>query len=250
MARGLRQSANEPELEFVPEQEQDSEFVPLTQEEAGNLTKAEYLSSGGAPEDVISPEREAVLQQETQRQLQAGATPEQASIEAGKALDAMGTIRRPDGTIAEGYKPTAQALAEGIIETPAIPAVKEAQRLGIETVSSGTDKDTGFGFAIGRNKDGKVVRFEADKDGNVDSFELEQDDSSRLRAIALTVGSQIIPSTTGAVAAETAAALTPGGILPKLVTGAIAGVGGYIAGQNGSRGSSEGVNTARASCSN
>jgi hypothetical protein len=235
MARGLRQSANEPELEFVPEQEQeqDSEFVPLTQEEAGNLTKAEYLSSGGAPGDVISPEREAVLQQETQRQLQAGATPQQASIEAGKALDAMGTIRRPDGTIAEGYKPTAQALAEGIIETPAIPAVKEAQRLGIETVSSGTDKDTGFGFAIGRNKDGKVVRFEADKDGNVDSFELEQDDSSRLRAIALTVGSQIIPSTTGAVAAETAAALTPGGILPKLVTGAIAGVGGYIAGQKG-----------------
>jgi len=222
-----------PELEFVPEQEQDLEFAPLSQEEAGNLTKADYLASGGAPEDVISPERKAVLQQETQRQLQAGATPQQASIEAGKAVDAMGTIRRPDGTIAEGYKPTAQALAEGIIETPAIPAVKEAQRLGIETVSSGTDKATGVGFAIGRNKDGKVVRFEADKDGNVDSFELEPDDSSRLRGIALTVGSQIIPSSTGAVAAETAAALTPGGILPKLVTGAIAGVGGYIAGQKG-----------------
>lgn len=233
MARGLRQSANEPVLEFVPEQEQDSEFVPLTQEEAGNLTKAEYLASGGKPEDVISPEREAVLQQETQRQLQAGATPQQASVEAGKALDAMGTIRRPDGTIAEGYKPTAQALAEGIIETPAIPAVKEAQRLGIETVSSGTDKDTGFGFAIGRNKDGKVVRFEADKDGNVDSFELEPEEPSRLGAIARTVASQVLPATTGAVAAETAAALTPGGILPKLVTGAIAGVGGYIAGQKG-----------------
>ena len=126
--------AIEPELEFVPEQEQDLEFAPLSQEDAGNLTKADYLASGGAPEDVISPEREAVLQQETQRQIQAGATPQQASIEAGKAVDAMGTIRRPDGTIAEGYKPTAQALAEGIIETPAIPAVKEAQRLGIETV--------------------------------------------------------------------------------------------------------------------
>lgn len=225
--------AIEPELEFVPEQEQDLEFAPLSQKDAGNLIKADYLASGGAPEDVISPEREAVLRQETQRQLQAGATPQQASIEAGKAVDAMGTIRRPDGTIAEGYKPTAQALAEGIIETPAIPAVKEAQRLGIETVSSGTDKTTGVGFAIGRNKDGKVVRFEADKDGNVDSFELEPDDSSRLRGIALTVGSQIIPSSTGAVAAETAAALTPGGILPKLVTGAIAGVGGYIAGQKG-----------------
>ena len=225
--------AIEPELEFVPEQEQDLEFAPLSQEEAGNLTKADYLASGGAPEDVISPEREAVLQQETQRQLQAGATPQQASIEAGKAVDAMGTIRRPDGTIAEGYKPTAQALAEGIIETPAIPAVKEAQRLGIETVSSGTDKNTGVGFAIGRNKDGKVVRFEADKDGNVDSFELEPEEPSRLGAIARTVASQVIPATTGAVAAETAAALTPGGILPKLATGAIAGIGGFIAGQKG-----------------
>jgi len=222
-----------PELEFVPEQEQDLEFAPLSQEEAGNLTKADYLASGGAPEDVISPEREAVLQQETQRQLQAGATPQQASIEAGKAVDAMGTIRRPDGTIAEGYKPTAQALAEGIIETPAIPAVKEAQRLGIETVSSGTDKATGVGFAIGRNKDGKVVRFEADKDGNVDSFELDPEEPSRLGAIARTVATQVLPATTGAVAAETAAALTPGGIVPKLVTGAIAGVGGFIAGQKG-----------------
>ena len=225
--------AIEPELEFVPEQEQDLEFAPLSQEDAGNLTKADYLASGGAPEDVISPEREAVLQQETQRQLQAGATPRQASIEAGKAVDAMGTIRRPDGTIAEGYKPTAQALAEGIIETPAIPAVKEAQRLGIETVSSGTDKATGVGFAIGRNKDGKVVRFEADKDGNVDSFELEPEEPSRLGAIARTVASQVLPATTGAVAAETAAALTPGGILPKLATGAIAGIGGFIAGQKG-----------------
>jgi hypothetical protein len=148
-------------------------------------------------------------------------------------VDAMGAIRRPDGTIAEGYKPTAQALAEGIIETPAIPAVKEAQRLGIETVSSGTDKATGVGFAIGRNKDGKVVRFEADKDGNVDSFELEPEEPSRLGAIARTVASQVIPATTGAVAAETVAALTPGGILPKLATGAIAGIGGFIAGQKG-----------------
>jgi hypothetical protein len=222
-----------PELEFVPEQEQDLEFAPLSQEEAGNLTKAEYLASGGKPEDVISPERKAILDQETQRQLQAGATPQQASVEAGKAVDAMGTIRRPDGTIAEGYKPTAQALAEGIIETPAIPAVKEAQRLGIETVSSGTDKATGVGFAIGRNKDGKVVRFEADKNGNVDSFELEPEEPSRLGAIARTVASQVIPATTGAVAAETAAALTPGGVLPKLATGAIAGIGGFIAGQKG-----------------
>jgi hypothetical protein len=233
MARGLRQTANEPELEFVPEQEQEVDFVPLSQEEAGNLTKAEYLASGGRPEDVISPEREAVLQQETQRQLQAGATPQQAAIEAGKAVDAIGTIRRPDGTIAEGYKPTEQALAEGIIEKPAIPAVKEAQRLGIETVSSGTDKNTGIGFAIGRNKAGKVVRLEAGTDGVVDVLEMEPEEPSRLGAVTRTLASQLIPTTTGAVAAETAAALTPGGILPKLAVGALAGVGGFIAGQKG-----------------
>ena len=233
MARGLRQTANEPELEFVPEQEQEVDFVPLSQEEAGNLTKAEYLASGGRLEDVISPEREAVLQQETQRQLQAGATPQQAAIEAGKAVDAMGTIRRPDGTIAEGYKPTEQALAEGIIEKPAIPAVKEAQRLGIETVSSGTDKNTGIGFAIGRNKAGKVVRLEAGTDGVVDVLEMEPEEPSRLGAVTRTLASQLIPTTTGAVAAETAAALTPGGILPKLAVGALAGVGGFIAGQKG-----------------
>ena len=66
MARGLRQPANEPELEFVPE-EQELEFVPEAQD--GNLTKAQYITSGGRPEDVISPEREAVLQAETQRPL-------------------------------------------------------------------------------------------------------------------------------------------------------------------------------------
>lgn len=226
--------AKEPELEFVPEQEQDLEFAPLSQEEAGNLTKADYLAAGGRPEDVISPERKALLDQETQRQLQAGATPQQASIEAGKVVDAMGTIRRPDGTIAEGYKPTAQALAEGIIEKAAIPAVKEAQRLGIETVSSGTDKNTGVGFAIGRNKDGKVVRLEADQNGVVDSFELEPEEPSMLGAVARTVASQFIPSTTGAVAAETVAALPlPGGLPTRLAAGLAAGVGGYIAGQKG-----------------
>jgi hypothetical protein len=84
MARGLRQPASEPELEFVPEQEQDLEFVPEAQD--GNLTKAQYIASGGKPEDVISPEREAVLRAETQRQLQAGATPEQAAQAAGEAV--------------------------------------------------------------------------------------------------------------------------------------------------------------------
>jgi len=227
MARGLRQPANEPELEFVPE-EQELEFVPEAQD--GNLTKAQYIASGGRPEDVISPEREAVLQAETQRQVQAGATPEQAAVVAGQAVDQMGTIRRPDGTIAEGFKPTDQALRESIIEQPAIPAVKEAQRLGIETVSSGTDKDTGGGFAIGKTKEGKLVRVEASPQGEVDVFEIEEQ-PSRLGAVARTLAKEFLPSTAAGAATRAGFAATPGPLPAKIVGGLAAGTAAYLGAQ-------------------
>jgi hypothetical protein len=227
MARGLRQPASEPELEFVPE-EQELEFVPEAQD--GNLTKARYLASGGKPEDVISPERESVLRAETQRQLQAGATPEQAALAAGQAVDRMGAIRRPDGTIAEGFKPTEQALREGIIEKPAIPAVQEAQKLGIETVSSGTDKDTGGGFAIGKTKDGKLVRVESSPQGEIDVFEIEEE-PSRLGAVARTVAREFLPSTAAGVATRAGFAATPGPIPAKLVGGLAAGTAAYLGAQ-------------------
>lgn len=227
MARGLRQPANEPELEFVPE-EQELEFVPEAQD--GNLTKAQYIASGGRPEDVISPEREAVLQAETQRQIQAGATQEQAAVVAGQAVDQMGTIRRPDGTIAEGFKPTDQALREGIIEQPAIPAVKEAQRLGIETVSSGTDKDTGGGFAIGKTKEGKLVRVEASPQGEVDVFEIEEQ-PSRLGAVARTLAKEFLPSTAAGAATRAGFAATPGPLPAKIVGGLAAGTAAYLGAQ-------------------
>jgi len=225
MARGLRQPANEPELEFVPEQEQELEFVPEAQD--GNLTKAQYIASGGRAEDVISPERQAVLQAETQKQLQAGATPEQAAQAAGEAVDAMGAIKRPDGTIAEGFKPTEQALAEGAIEQPAIPAVKEAQRLGIETVSSGTDKDTGGGFAIGKDKAGKLVRIEASPQGEIDVFEIEEQ-PSRLGAVARTLAREVLPTTAGGAAARAGFALTPGPLPARIVGGLAAGTAAYL----------------------
>ncbi|NBW20175.1 MAG: hypothetical protein EBR82_70620, partial [Caulobacteraceae bacterium] len=225
MARGLRQPASEPELEFVPDQEQELEFVPEAQN--GNLTKAQYIASGGKPNDVISPERDAVLRAETQRQLQAGATPEQASQAAGNAVDAMGAIRRPDGTIAEGFKPTEQALAEGIIEKPALPAVKEAQRLGIETVSSGTDKDTGGGFAIGKDKNGKLVRVESSPQGEIDVFEIEEQ-PSMLGAIGRTLAREVLPTTAGGAAARAGFALTPGPTPVKIAGGLAAGTMAYL----------------------
>jgi len=232
MARGLRQPASEPELEFVPEQEQDLEFVPETQD--GNLTKAQYIASGGKPEDVISPERETVLREETQRQLQAGATPEQAAQAAGNAVDAMGAIKRPNGTIAEGFKPTEQALAEGIIEKPAIPAVREAQRLGIETVSSGTDKDTGGGFAIGKDKNGKLVRIESSPQGEIDVFEIEEQ-PSMLGAIGRTLAREVLPTTAGGAAARAGFALTPGPLPARIAGGLVAGTAAYIGAEKAQR---------------
>jgi hypothetical protein len=236
MARGLRQPANEPELEFVPE-EQELEFVPEAQD--GNLTKAQYIASGGRPKDVISPEREAVLQAETQKQIQAGATPEQAAVAAGQAVDQMGTIRRPDGTIAEGFKPTEQALSEGIIEQPAIPAVKEAKRLGIETVSSGTDKDTGGGFAIGKTKEGKLVRVEASPQGEVDVFEIEED-PSMVGAIGRTIAREIIPATAAGAAARVGA-MVPGPAPVKIGVGLLSAIGGYIAAERAQKAGVEAI---------
>jgi hypothetical protein len=232
MARGLRQPANEPDLEFVPEQEQELEFVPEAQD--GNLTKAQYIASGGKPEDVISPEREAVLRAETQRQLQAGATPEQAEQAAGEAVDAMGAIKRPDGTIAEGFKPTEQALAEGIIEKPAIPAVREAQKLGIETVSSGTDKDTGGGFAIGKDKNGKLVRIESSPQGEIDVFEIEEQ-PSMLGAIGRTLAREVLPTTAGGAAARAGFALTPGPLPARIAGGLVAGTAAYLGAEKAQR---------------
>ena len=232
MARGLRQPASEPELEFVPEQEQDLEFVPEAQD--GNLTKAQYIASGGKPEDVISPEREAVLRAETQRQLQAGATPEQAARAAGEAVDAMGAIKRPDGTIAEGFKPTEQALAEGIIEKPAIPAVREAQKLGIETVSSGTDKETGGGFAIGKDKNGKLVRIESSPQGEIDVFEIEEQ-PSMIGAIGRTLAREVLPTTAGGAAARAGFALTPGPLPARIAGGLVAGTAAYLGAEKAQR---------------
>ena len=232
MARGLRQPASEPELEFVPEQEQDLEFVPEAQD--GNLTKAQYIASGGKPEDVISTEREAVLRAETQRQLQAGATPEQAARAAGEAVDAMGAIKRPDGTIAEGFRPTEQALAEGIIEKPAIPAVREAQKLGIETVSSGTDKETGGGFAIGKDKNGKLVRIESSPQGEIDVFEIEEQ-PSMIGAIGRTLAREVLPTTAGGAAARAGFALTPGPLPARIAGGLVAGTAAYLGAEKAQR---------------
>jgi hypothetical protein len=109
-------------------------------EDAGEV-KAEYVSAGGRPEDVYSPERVSAL---------ANGGPLQLLRDEGKL--------RADGSIAAPYVPTELALATNLIEPAAMPAVIEAMQRGINTVSSGKDIDTGKGFAIGRDPNGNVVK--------------------------------------------------------------------------------------------
>lgn len=109
-------------------------------EEAGRI-RQEYVDAGGRPEDVYSPERiQAVMQ--------------------GRLGELAGASARGDGSIAGPYVPTELALAAGLIEPRAVPAVVEATNKGINTVSSGVDPERGVGFAIGRAPSGHVVRFE------------------------------------------------------------------------------------------
>lgn len=108
--------------------------------EAGAV-KAEYVAAGGRPEDVYSPERVSAL---------ANGGPLSLLREEGQL--------RADGSVAAPYVPTELALSTNMIEPAAVPAVLKAMRAGINTVSSGRDKDTGAGFAIGRDPNGGVVK--------------------------------------------------------------------------------------------
>lgn len=119
------------------------------EEEAGEIKAAAVEAGVARPEEVYSPERVKVVEDAIAR----GEDPH-------AALAATPPERRPDGSIAAPFKPTEQALAEGIIEPGAVPAVEKAQAEGVRTVSSGV-RD-GVGFAIGADAQGKPVRVEAD----------------------------------------------------------------------------------------
>lgn len=111
----------------------------LSQQQAGKA-KLSYLLGGGDPDKVVSPERFAALRHG-----------------GPSALLSMPASTRGDGSIAAGYKPTSQALREGLIEPGAIDTVRGAEASGIRTVSSGMDRATKQPFAIGVNSSGRVV---------------------------------------------------------------------------------------------
>jgi hypothetical protein len=108
-------------------------------EEAGDI-KAQYLAKGGNPDDVISPERA-----------------EDFFNQGPSALMQRPAQQRQDGSIAAPYVPADVALELGLIEDAAVPAVTDSLKDNIHTVSSGTNPD-GTGFAVGRTKDGQIVK--------------------------------------------------------------------------------------------
>lgn len=134
---------------FVPDppkkdKEENFGFIP---DDPVSQTKREYVENGGKPEDVYSPERLQTL------------------VEKGPAaLIAEPPLKRKDGSIAGPTIPTEDALAKGLIEKRAEPAVIKAMDQGVETVSSGFDKEKGVGFAVGRDKQGEAVRVEEKPD--------------------------------------------------------------------------------------
>jgi len=186
--------------------------------------KRDYVSQGGNPLDVYAPERADFLNNELNKNIQSGLSKEEAMLKATDALEALPPETRPDGSISAGYAPTEEAIKKGMVQPEALQAVRKAQAQGVLTVSSGFDKEKGVGFAVGRAKDGKVVR-------------IEERPPTFLGASFRSVGEQIIPGAAAVGGALVgAAAGTVGGPAGVLAGGLVGGTAGYEAGKMGQAG--------------
>lgn len=186
--------------------------------------KRDYVSQGGNPLDVYAPERASLLTTEFNKNLQSGLSQEEAMIKATDVLEALPPETRPDGSISAGYAPTEEAIQKGMIQPAALPAVRKAMNEGVLTVSSGYDKEKGVGFAVGKAKDGRVVR-------------IEEKPPTLVGASLRSVGEQIIPSASavaGSILGGVAGA--PAGPVGILAGGLAGGAAGYKAGEMGQAG--------------
>jgi hypothetical protein len=186
--------------------------------------KRDYVSQGGNPLDVYAPERANLLTTEFNKNLESGLSQEEAMLKATDVLEALPPETRPDGSISAGYAPTEEAIQKGMIQPAALPAVRKAMNEGVLTVSSGFDKDKGVGFAVGKAKDGRVVRIEEKPPGII---------GASLRS----VGEQIIPGASavaGSILGGVAGA--PAGPVGILAGGLVGGAAGYKAGEMGQAG--------------
>ena len=186
--------------------------------------KRDYVSQGGNPLDVYAPERANLLTTEFNKNLEYGLSQEDAMLKATNALEAMPPETRPDGSISAGYLPTEEAIQKGMIQPAALPAVRKAMNEGVLTVSSGFDKEKGVGFAVGKAKDGRVVR-------------IEEKPPTLVGASLRSVGEQIIPGASavaGTILGGVAGA--PAGPVGILAGGLAGGAAGYKAGEMGQAG--------------
>jgi len=186
--------------------------------------KRDYVSQGGNPLDVYAPERASLLTTEFNKNLQSGLSQEEAMIKATDVLEALPPETRPDGSISAGYAPTEEAIQKGMIQPAALPAVRKAMNEGVLTVSSGYDKEKGVGFAVGKAKDGRVVR-------------IEEKPPTLIGASLRSVGEQIIPGASavaGSILGGVAGA--PAGPVGILAGGLAGGAAGYKAGEMGQAG--------------
>jgi hypothetical protein len=227
---------DEQAIEFVPDKSEAIEFVPDTQqaepglrispEERNNLSqiKRDYVAQGGNPLDVYAPERADFLANEVNKNIQSGLSQQEALLKATDALEALPPETRQDGSISAGYAPTEEAIQKGMIQPAALPAVRKAMNEGVLTVSSGFDKDKGVGFAVGKAKDGRVVR-------------IEEKPPTLIGASLRSVGEQIIPGASavaGSILGGVAGA--PAGPVGILAGGLAGGAAGYKAGEMGQAG--------------
>lgn len=186
--------------------------------------KRDYVAQGGNPLDVYAPERADFLNNELNKNIQSGLSPKDALLKATDALEALPPETRPDGSISAGYAPTEEAIKKGLIQPEALPAVRKAMDEGVLTVSSGFDKEKGVGFAVGKAKDGQIVR-------------IEEKPPTFLGASLRSVGEQIIPGAAAVGGALVgAAAGTVGGPAGVLAGGLVGGTAGYEAGKMGQAG--------------
>jgi len=227
---------DEQAIEFVPDKSEAIEFVPDTQqaelglrispEERNNLSqiKRDYVAQGGNPLDVYAPERADFLANEVNKNIQSGLSQQEALLKATDALEALPPETRPDGSISAGYAPTEEAIKKGMIQPEALQAVRKAQAQGVLTVSSGFDKEKGVGFAVGKAKDGRVVR-------------IEEKPPTLIGASLRSVGEQIIPGASavaGSILGGVAGA--PAGPVGILAGGLAGGAAGFKAGEMGQAG--------------
>jgi hypothetical protein len=186
--------------------------------------KRDYVSQGGNPLDVYAPERADLFTNELNKNLQSGLSQEEAILKATDTLEALPPETRPDGSISAGYAPTEEAIKKGMVQPEALQAVRKAQAQGVLTVSSGFDKEKGVGFAVGKAKDGSVVR-------------IEEKPPTLVGASLRSVGEQIIPGASavaGTLLGATAGA--PAGPAGVLAGALIGGTAAYEAGRMGQEG--------------